>query len=310
MSQILLSLCLVIGVLAANAQTRTTRHKLYSSPDSERRAERSNVIRATSQLVLIPVTVYDSLGAPSRGLPKERFRIFEDGVEQSIQIVTQDDAPVSYGMVMDASKSMLAKLPLARQAFSGFLETSIPGDEYQLVQFNDFPEVICNLTENQGVLQNALNSVAARGWTAMFDGLRMSAQQMRNAKNVRKALIIISDGEDNFSRYNETELKSYLQEAGVVVFSIGVSTAFGSGFENRSLRRISKETGGWFYSGRLETLGETVRAIGEAIRNQYIVAYRPSSVGTEGKFRKIRVQVTTEQNDKLSATWRGGYYSQ
>lgn len=306
MSFFVLGLFLVMGAIDAGAQTSTTRQKMPSSPGTGR----NGIIRATSQLVLVPVTVYDPLGAPSKGLTKERFRIFEDGIEQTIQAVTQDDAPVSYGMVLDASKSMVTKLPLARQAFSGFLDVAMPGDEYQLVQFNDFPRVVCNLTESAGIFRHALNSVGARGWTAMYDGLLMSAQQMRHAKNLRKALIIISDGEDNFSRYNETELKSYLQEAGVVVFSIGMTTAFGSGFENRSLRRISKETGGWFYPAKLATLDETVRTIGEAIRNQYVVGYSPSSAGNEGKYRKIRVQVTTEQNDRLTASWRGGYYAQ
>lgn len=298
----------MLGATLAGGQTQVHLQTRSKRPPA------GSVTRATittsSQLVQVPVTVLDAYGAPLRGLARDRFHLFEDGVEQNIQFFGQEDAPVSIGIVFDASKSMEPKLPQARQAVARLFENALPGDEYHLVEFNDSPRIVSNLTVNVAAVRHALDSVAARGWTALFDGVLLSAQLMRNAKNTRKALVILSDGQDNFSRYQETELRSFLREAGVVVYSIALSRGPLVNLDARYLRRISVETGGWCYSvGKLDKLGEAVRSISDAIRHQYLLSYSPSNPQTDGKYRKIGVKVLAAKSAGIGVSWRSGYYA-
>lgn len=293
---------LLLGEKTALSQLRRQVQKV--EPERER-----HTISASSEMVLVPVSVLNEKGAPVRGLTLDRFRVFEDGVERQIVSFSQDDAPASIGIVFDASKSMETKVVLARQAVARLFEEAPPEDEFQLVQFNNGPFKICGLTRDTGQLRDALNLVAVKGWTALFDGVLHSAQLMRNATNSRKALVVLSDGQDNFSRHHESELRSYLVEAGLVVFSIGISDGTPSRYETRHLRRISHETGGSFYAGKMETLSDTVRSIGDAIRNQYLIGFRPGDSAADGKFRKIRVQLMQEPaaQQQFYVSWRTGY---
>jgi Ca-activated chloride channel family protein len=132
---------------------------------------------------------------------------------------------------------------------------------------------------------------------------------MRHGRNPRRALVVLSDGEDNFSRYGEGELKAFLREAEVVIYSVGLATGK-FGLQGRCLRRLSEETGGWNYPvTKLEELGHTVRAISDAIRGQYLVAYSSSNLRADGKYRRIRVQVGSTEHPEWSSSWRNGYYA-
>ena len=267
-------------------------------------------ISVTSNLVVVPVTVLNARGAPVPGLARERFRLFEDGVEQTIQSFGQNDAPVSIGIVFDASHSMELKLDQARQAVAALFADALPEDEFHLVEFNDTPRMMCELTRDTDALKRALGAVRAKGWTALFDGIFLSAHQMRHAHNPRRALVILSDGEDNFSRYQESELRSYLREAGVVVYSIALIAGAPVNHDTRHLRRLTKETGGWAYSvGKIDKMEETVRAIGLAIRSQYFISYTPTNPRSDGKFRKIGVQLDANKGSGLVASWRNGYFA-
>jgi len=264
----------------------------------------------TSNVVVVPVTVLDANGAPVVGLPKEKFRVFEDGVEQTIQTFGQEDTPVSIGIVFDASRSMEPKLEQAREAVTALFADALPEDEFHLVEFNDSPRMMCDLTRDTAQLRLALDAIRAKGWTALFDGIFMSAHNMRHARNTRRALVILSDGDDNFSRYRESELRSYLREAGVVVYSIALIHGAPMDRDTHHLRRLTRDTGGWAYSvGKAERMAETVRAIGTAIRNQYFITYTPSNARADGKFRKIGVQLAIEKKSGLAASWRSGYYA-
>lgn len=275
-------------------------------PESSGRA----TISIGSELVLVPVTVLDGRGAPVRGLGRESFRIYEEGVEQTIRTFTQEELPVSIGIVFDASRSMTAKIGEAREAVARLFEQAVPGDEYHLVEFNDSPRLLCELTRDIETVRNALDRVIPRGWTALFDGVLLSAQSMRRASNERRALVVLSDGEDNFSRYDEGDLNSYLNEAGVVIYSIGLTSGGLFGHQTRHLRRMSTRTGGWCYTvTKIEELGETIRAISDAIRSQYSVGYMPANPGRDGKFRRIRIQVDAKDHPEWNFSWRNGYYA-
>ncbi len=266
-------------------------------------------ISATANLVMVPVSVLDAAGAPVRGLSRGGFRLFEDGVEQTVQSFGEEDAPVSIGIVFDASRSMRPRLAAAKEAAERLFEQARPGDEYHLVEFNDAPRVLCDLTGNTAAVSAALGRVAVRGFTALFDGIILSAQSMRRAKNARRALVILSDGEDNFSRYEEGEVKSYLDEAGVVIYSIGISNGPFAGYQARHLRRFAEQTGGHCYPGvRSANLGDAVRSIGDAIRSQYLLSYYSANRNAEGKYRRIHVRTPAGDRRDWSASWRAGYH--
>jgi Ca-activated chloride channel family protein len=157
----------------------------------------SSDIRVDVNVVLIPVTVTDRYGNPVAGLSADSFRVYEDGVEQTIARVTQQDAPLSMGFVFDASKSMENKLDRSREGITDILKTFTTGDEFFLVGFNDKPKLFCGFTPSPQVIADALMSVRAMGWTALLDAIHLSVSQMKRAKNARRALIVLSDGGDN-----------------------------------------------------------------------------------------------------------------
>ena len=271
--------------------------------------EARSLIRVTSQRVLVPVTVLNRSGALVTGLSRERFRLFDDGVEQTVLSFGQENAPVSIGIVFDASRSMESKLVRARDAVRSLLMDSLPHDEFHLVEFNDSPRLLCQLTRNTAEMQRALDGVKPQGWTALFDGIMLGAQKMRRAGNTRRALVILSDGADNFSRYQESEVRAYLREAGLVVFAITLSGSAPPTHQTHHLRALARETGGWAYSiGNLEKMTETVRAIGLAIRSQYTLTYSPTNGKSDGKLHRIAVQLAPK-DPGVAASWRSSYYA-
>ena len=198
---------------------------------------RSN-IRVDANLVLINVTVTDPLNRFVTGLEKDNFRLFEDKSEQKLSHFASEDAPLSVGLVFDTSGSMGSKLSKSRQAVSQFFKTANPQDEFFLVQFNDRPELVQDFTTSLEEIQNRLTFTQAKGRTALLDGVRMALHTMKKARNTRKALLIISDGGDNSSRYTETEIKNLVREADVQIYAIGI-------FEPISSRgRTSEELSG------------------------------------------------------------------
>ena len=170
---------------------------------------------STETLVLINVTVTDPLNRFVTGLEKEHFRLYEEKVEQEITQFSSEDAPISIGLVFDTSGSMGAKLQKSRQAAAEFFKTANPADEFFLVQFNDRPELVVPFTTDTDKIQSALTFTQSKGRTALLDSVYLAMNEMKRAHNPRKALLIISDGGDNSSRYTETEIKNRVREADV-----------------------------------------------------------------------------------------------
>ena len=185
-------------------------------------APRSN-IRVDTTLVQIPVTVTDPLNRFVTGLEAENFRVFEDKSEQKLVQFSNEDAPLAIGIVFDCSGSMGNKLDKSRQAVSQFFKTANPEDEFFLVEFNDNPNAGQRLhAAIPKQIQNKLTFTQSKGKTALLDGIVMAMNEMKKAKNPRKALLVISDGGDNNSRYTEGEIKNRVKEADVQVYAIGI----------------------------------------------------------------------------------------
>src|ERR1039458_7411721 len=179
-------------------------------------------IRVDTTVVLIPVTVTDPLNRFVTGLERENFKIAEDKVEQKIQQFSSEGAPLSVGLVFDTSGSMGSKVEKSRQAVAEFLKTMNPEDESFLVEFNDRAELALGFTRSPEEIQNKLPFTQSKGRTALLDAVYMALHTIKKAHNSRKALLIISDGGDNSSRYTETEIKNLVREADVQIYAIGI----------------------------------------------------------------------------------------
>jgi VWFA-related protein len=275
-------------------------------------------IRVNSDLVLIPVTVVDHHDQLIAGLEKEHFRLFEDKVEQAISHFTCEDAPVSVGFVFDASGSMSDKLSTAREAVSRFLKTANPDDEFFLLQFNDRVERLQELTRDAEQVQSRLLWIRPNGRTALLDAIYFAIQEMKQAHNTRKALLIISDGGDNRSRHSMGEIKNAVREADVQIHSIGIFDP--PGIRSRTpeelvgpalLDDIAKQTGGRLFEvGDIRELPEVAAKVGTALRNQYVLGYAPTNPKRDGKYHQVKVVLKLpKEYPKARTSWRRGYYA-
>ncbi len=279
---------------------------------------RPSNIKVNSTLVLINVTVTDPLNRFVTGLEKEHFRLFEDKVEQQITQFSAEDAPISIGLVFDTSGSMGAKLQKSRQAAVEFFKTANPSDEFFLVQFNDRPELTQAFTTDTDSIQSALTFTQSKGRTALLDAVYLAMNEMKKAKNPRKAILIISDGGDNSSRYNETEIKSRVREADVQIYAIGIFETAGSRGRTPEeaagpglLNEMAEQTGGRQYSvENVAELPDIAAKIGIELRNQYILGYTPKNRERDGKYRKVQVKLNQPRGlPPLKAYFRLGYYA-
>jgi Ca-activated chloride channel family protein len=177
-------------------------------------------------LALVNVTVTDPYNRLVTGLEPDNFRVFENNVEQEIQYFSSEDVPISIGVIFDLSGSMANKIGKAKEAALQFFKTANPQDEFFLVSFNDRAEVVSTFTSSIEDLQSRIVSASAKGRTALLDGIYLGLSEMRTARNAKRALLIISDGGDNNSRYNERDIKRLVREADTQLYSVGIFDAF------------------------------------------------------------------------------------
>lgn len=281
-------------------------------------ASRPSNIRVDKTLVLINVTVTDPLNRFVTGLEKEHFRLYEDKIEQEISQFSSEDAPISIGLVFDTSGSMGSKLQKSRQAAAEFFKTANPSDEFFLVQFNDRPELNVPFTTDTDRVQSALTFTQSRGRTALLDSVYLAMHEMKKAHNPRKALLIISDGGDNNSRYTETEIKNAVREADVQIFAIGIFESMGNRGRTPEeaagpglLNELAEQTGGREYAvENIAELPDIAAKIGVELRNEYILGYTPKNRERDGKYRRVQVKLNQPRGlPPLKAYFRLGYYA-
>lgn len=289
-----------------------------SQTGSGQSVEPSARFDAATTLVLIPATVTDPLNRFVLGLRKEDFHVFEDGVEQTIAHFSGEDAPLSLGLVIDCSGSMDDKLRLSRLAALQFLKTMNAQDEAFLVEFSSSAQLEVEFTSHLDEIQDKLAAMQPGGLTAMLDAAQIALHEMKKAKNPRKAILVISDGGDNNSKYSPSELESLVREADVQIFAMGVfepSILLGMSKEEvsgpRLLSELAEQTGGRaFGASDSNDLPSVATRIGIELRNQYVLAYSPKNKSRDGKYRKVEVKVTAQPGiSNLKVHWRLGYYA-
>jgi Ca-activated chloride channel family protein len=269
------------------------------------------VFRVSVENVYVQVAVSDSLGRYVTGLKKENFQIFEDKVEQTITHFSQQDAPISVGIIFDASGSMKDNnnIRKAKNAITRFLQSVNPEDEAFLITFNERANLTQSFTDQIGTLRSAMAQLKPSGNTAIYDAVYMGLDQIRRGKNEKKALALITDGEDNSSRYTSVELREFARESSVQVYIIGEQGTLGYGFAE--IQNIVSLTGGRaFFPNSFNDLDYYIDLIHAELRNQYLVGYSPTNSVHDGKWRKITVRLDAPPGlPKLAVRAREGYYA-
>src|SRR5258707_4158714 len=284
-----LSLLLLFAVVFSNSESSVFAQSTVSN-DVKRDTpgqtiKRDQAVHIDVNLALVNVTVTDPYSRIVTGLEPDNFRVFEDNVEQEVVNFSSEDVPISIGVVLDLSVSMANKLGKAKEAALQFFKTANPQDEFFLVGFNERAQLLGPFTNNVEDLQSRMLSASARGKTALLDAIYLGLSQMRGARSGKRALLIISDGGDNNSRYNEKDIKRLVREADTQLYSIGIFDPFE--FRSRTpeelnvptlLNEMSELTGGrTFTAENLNDLPDIAAKIGAELRNQYILCYHPSN---------------------------------
>lgn len=273
-------------------------------------------IRVDKTLVQIQVSVTTPDGRYVTALEKENFKLYENNIVQEISSFSSEDVPMSVGIVFDTSGSMGGKLNRSREAVTQFLKTANPEDEFFLVQFNDRPDLTVPFTPDTEEIQNRLLFTESKGRTALLDGVYMAMNQMKKARNPRKALLIISDGGDNSSAYTENEVRTAVREADVQIYAIGIFEPFNSRGRTPEesngpglLTDITETTGGRHFAvDNLAELPDVAAKIGLELRYQYVLGFSPKNKDRDGKYRHVTVKlVKTEGLPPLKALFRPGY---
>lgn len=270
--------------------------------------------RADGTLVLVPVTVVDRRGAVVNGLASDAFTLTEDGVQQPLRAFSEEDAPVSIGVVLDLSGSMQWCLNAAKESLRSLMKDANPGDEAFLNGVSSNPRVYSGFTRSLEDIVRQVETERAYGYTALIDTIYGSLEQLRAGVHPRKALVVISDGIDNRSRYTSRELQRLAVESDGQIYSIAVSggasrkqgVAFAEEMGGLSfLRDLAEMTGGLSFVVRDGTdIAKATASIGRALRNQYTIGYVPNGNGRSGQWRRIRVKV---EGPGMTAYARAGY---
>ena len=276
------------------------------------------LLHSDVSLALVNVTVTDPYNRLVTGLEPDNFRVYEDNVEQEVETFSSEDVPISIGVIFDVSGSMGNKVGKAREAAVQFFKTANTADEFFLVSFNERAELTSEFTNSVEDLQNRMMLTPTKGRTALLDAIYLGLSQMRGAKNAKRALLIISDGGDNHSRYNENDVKRLVKEADTQLYAIGIFDPLG--YRGRTpeelngpslLNDVTDLTGGRVFSvERLEDLPDIATKIGMELRNQYVLGYRPSNKAHDARWRKVKVKLRPPRGlPPLTVYSKTGYYA-
>jgi len=278
-------------------------------------ARKDERIRVDVNLVLIPATVTDPLNRLVTGLERDNFFIYENNALQRIKSFSSEDTPVSIGIIFDLSGSMSNKILRARDSIVEFLHTANPQDEFFVVAFNDRPNIVVDYTNNVDDVDARMVMLKPQNRTALIDAVYLGLDKLKDAKYERKALLIISDGGDNRSRYTEGELRKAVRESDVQMYAIGIFDQNAPTEEERNgpalLMDMCDQTGGrLFHVTDVAEMGDIASRISAELRNEYVIGYKPTDLHHDGNWRKLKVKLNPPPGlPQLSVHNRQGYYA-
>jgi VWFA-related protein len=276
------------------------------APDDVPRSD----LRIDRTEVLVPVAVNDIYNRPVSGLDKENFRVFDDKVEQAVTSFSMEDEPVAVGLVFDTSGSMSGSEREERAAATEFFKTANPEDEFALVEFDSAPRLAVPVTPDPAKVTYQLLFAHAKGSTALLDAVFLGLHEIKKSNKKRKALVVITDGGENNSRYTPTEIKNVVKESDVLIYSIGIFTDANNTDAGGVLNNISEQTGGRMFKTEGVRLSDIARKISIDLRNRYLLGYVPSNRERNGRYHLIEVKIVPPKGlPPVRAHWRTGYYA-
>jgi len=295
---------------------------VLAAPAQDKRAE--DVIVIDTDLVLLRASVADKQGQTVLGLKKDDFKIYEDGVQQSVDVFSVEESPVSWGLVLDRSGSMMEMMLGVYQASLHVVSEGTERDEMFIVTFNEKPEITSRFTDDRHKLENSTLGLRADGSTALYDAVSFALDEMKQGKFRKKVLVVVTDGEDNASRLSFRKLIERAEEEEVIIYTVGMfdsTAAMGyrlssSGGSNAAsvrleLEKLAEVTGGaGHFPIDVEGCRRVMKEIALEVSRQYTIAYYPKNENYDGKWRKISVKIEPgEKGDKYAARTRAGYYA-
>jgi Ca-activated chloride channel family protein len=320
--------CLVVLLssfpIVARAQTKSPPKtgetaKPESTPQGQQKPapEVEGPVITNTDLITFTVTVTDTYGRFVSGLGKNAFTVLDDKKAQEITFFSDDDSPVSVGVIFDVSGSMSGdKVRRARDALSKFVQTSHNSDEYFLIGFNSRAQLLLDKTRDGNAVLDKMTFVQTRGNTALYDACYLGVEKVQRGAHPKRALLLISDGQDNNSRYTFNELRRLLKESDVVLYGIGIlgggDAGSSLGMEGQGiLDELAGVSGGkaFFPRGPAE-MDDIFEQIALELRHQYSIGYKPSNFSNDGKWHKVKVKVTPPRGlPRLFVRTKEGYYA-
>ena len=268
--------------------------------------------------VTVDVTVTDTFDRIVTGLDKDAFEVFDDKVPQKILSFSTEDAPIPVGLIFDSSGSMSDKIEKSKEAALEFFKTSNPQDEFMLINFAAAPNLVSGFTSQYDRLQDNMLFVKSGGRTALYDAIYMGLNEMKKADTRRKALLVISDGGENHSRYTSREIRRAIQESDVQIYVVGVFESPGGRDRTTEeaagpglLSDLAQISGGRMFSvDDPDELPDIAEKISIELRNEYVLAYKPSNLVRDGRWRNIRVKLNPPAGlPPMQVYARSGYYA-
>ncbi|MHB8653603.1 MAG: VWA domain-containing protein [Terriglobia bacterium] len=275
-------------------------------------------IQVDVNMVIVNVTVTDPYDRIVTGLDQDNFQVYDDKVEQKIASFSTEDAPISVGLIFDSSGSMSDKIQKSKEAALQFFKTSNPQDEFMLINFNERPNLLGGFTGKFENVEDRLLFLKSGGKTALLDAIYLGINEMKKATTNRKALLLISDGGDNHSRYTERDIKRAMKESDVQLYSVGVFEPLSSRGRTPEeaggpglLAELSEVSGGRMFSvENADELPDIAEKISIELRNQYVIGYKPSNLVRDGRWRRIKVKLNPPRGlPPLQVYARTGYYA-
>lgn len=272
--------------------------------------------KSNAYVVLVNATVLDPSGRPVRGLARDKFRVFQNKTQQPITYFSEEEVPLSLAIVFDTSGSMSSNISGARKALRALLGTSDAGDEFCLITFAERPELTVPWVSNEAVIQNSILFNTPHGQTSLLDAIHLALAQTKKAANTRRAVLVLSDGGDNHSRYSEREISGMLEEAGAQLYAVDMAES--PYFTARAaeelagpdlLERLCERGGGRYFQAHNDRdLAEVADRVSKELRSQYILGFVPPKGIEDGRFHRVQLRVErTSGGPKLTVYWRSGY---
>ena len=284
-----------------------------------RKAGDDYTLKVDVDLRLLHVTVFDWKEQLVKGLKQDNFEVYEDRIQQEISLFKVEDIPVSLGLVIDNSGSMRDKRNRVNQAAITFVKTSNPEDEVFLINFNDQVFLDQEFTQNLDDLTDALDHIDARGGTALYDAIYLALEHIREGQEEKKAILVITDGQDRDSRYRFDTVLDFARESYASIYLIGLFDKLSERPRRerkaaKLLQELSEETGGkHFFPESVDEVHAICTEVAHEIRNQYTLGYKPTNLSRDGTWRDVTVKVLGAPIPKGKRKWiartKRGYYA-